>query len=86
MNTGDSRDNASQLSKPLERKEKGEMSRGTGMTMTQNGSEGTAHDKLCKVSIRIKELSDKSILILRKILESLEKGVTKDPNKSWLAA
>lgn len=30
--------------------------------------------------------ADKSILILRKILESLEKGVTKDPNKSWLAA
>jgi len=30
--------------------------------------------------------SDKSILIVRKILEALEKGVTKDPNKSWLAA
>jgi len=33
------------------------------MPMTQNGSEGAAHDKLCEVSIRIKELSDKSILI-----------------------
>ena len=34
------------------------------MTMTQNGSEAAAHDKLCEVSIRMKELSDKSILIL----------------------
>jgi vanillate O-demethylase monooxygenase subunit len=30
--------------------------------------------------------SDKSILIVRKILEALEKGTTKDPSKSWLAA
>ena len=30
--------------------------------------------------------SDKSILILRKILHALEKGINKDPNKSWLAA
>ena len=30
--------------------------------------------------------SDKSILIVRKILDALEKGITKDPNKSWLVA
>jgi len=30
--------------------------------------------------------SDKSILIVRKILDALEKGITKDPNKSWLIA
>jgi len=30
--------------------------------------------------------SDRSILTVRKILEALEKGVTKEPGKSWLAA
>jgi vanillate O-demethylase monooxygenase subunit len=41
-----------------------------------------AEDGYSEVHLR----SDKSILIVRKILEALEKGVTKDPNKSWLAA
>jgi vanillate O-demethylase monooxygenase subunit len=30
--------------------------------------------------------SDRSILAVRKILDALEKGTTKDPDKSWLAA
>ena len=41
-----------------------------------------AEDGYSEVHLR----SDRSILTVRKILEALEKGVTKDPNKSWLAA
>jgi hypothetical protein len=41
-----------------------------------------AEDGYSEVHLR----SDKSILIVRKILHALETGATKDPNKSWLAA
>ena len=41
-----------------------------------------AEDGYSEVHLR----SDRAILIVRKILQALEKGVTKEPTKSWLAA